>query len=64
MARRLNDNEAADRIQTRVVDLGIGLRGEGFDSEREAYYFHPLGMIGWLNTDKIDKRCFCCEQGL
>ncbi|WP_262401277.1 N-acetylmuramidase domain-containing protein [Aggregatibacter actinomycetemcomitans] len=64
LARRLNDNEAADRIQTRVVDLGIGLRGEGFDSEREAYYFHPLGMIGWLNTDKIDKRCFCCEQGL
>ncbi|KYK86217.1 hypothetical protein SC29R_10130, partial [Aggregatibacter actinomycetemcomitans serotype f str. SC29R] len=26
LARRLNDNEAADRIQTRVVDLGIGLK--------------------------------------
>ncbi|MBN6082484.1 DUF3380 domain-containing protein, partial [Aggregatibacter actinomycetemcomitans] len=30
----------------------------------EAYYFHPLGMIGWLTATRIDKRCFCYEQGL
>ncbi|WP_241013580.1 glycoside hydrolase family 19 protein, partial [Aggregatibacter actinomycetemcomitans] len=33
-----------------IADLGIALKGEGFDSEREAYYFHPLGMIGWLSA--------------
>ncbi|WP_233117349.1 glycoside hydrolase family 19 protein, partial [Aggregatibacter actinomycetemcomitans] len=64
LARRLNDNEAADRIQTRVVDLGIGLKGEGFDSEREAYYFHPLGMIGWLSVSskKLIDRDYFFEQ--
>ncbi|TYB29320.1 hypothetical protein FXB78_05225 [Aggregatibacter actinomycetemcomitans] len=42
--------EEAERLGKRIADLGIRLKGEGFDSEREAYYFHPLGMIGWLST--------------
>ncbi|WP_244149471.1 hypothetical protein [Rodentibacter genomosp. 2] len=50
LARRLKNNEAADKIQTRVGDLGIGLKAEGFDSERKAYYLHPLGVIGWFSN--------------
>ncbi|WP_262404562.1 contractile injection system protein, VgrG/Pvc8 family [Aggregatibacter actinomycetemcomitans] len=42
--------EEAERLGKRIADLGIRLKGEGFDSEREAYYFHPLGMIGWLSA--------------
>ncbi|MCR1838578.1 hypothetical protein NSA18_11895 [Pasteurella caecimuris] len=48
LARKLNDNDAADRIQKRVNDLVIDLKAAGFDSERKAYYMHPLGVIGWL----------------
>ncbi|WP_237184414.1 hypothetical protein [Rodentibacter caecimuris] len=48
LARKLNDNDAADRIQKRVNDLVIDLKAAGFDSERKAYYLHPLGVIGWL----------------
>ncbi|KOE68731.1 hypothetical protein D18P1_0311410, partial [Aggregatibacter actinomycetemcomitans serotype f str. D18P1] len=36
-----------------IADLGIRLKGEGFDSERAAYYFHPLGMIGWLSAKSL-----------
>ncbi|OOF58072.1 hypothetical protein BKK56_00020 [Rodentibacter genomosp. 2] len=53
LARKLNDNDAADRIQKRVNDLVIDLKAEGFDSERKAYYLHPLGVIGWLAAYKI-----------
>ncbi|WP_257210273.1 calcium-binding protein [Aggregatibacter actinomycetemcomitans] len=42
--------EEAERLGKRIADLGITLKGEGFDSEREAYYIHPLGMIGWLTV--------------
>ncbi|WP_257210170.1 type IV secretion protein Rhs [Aggregatibacter actinomycetemcomitans] len=42
--------EEAERLGKRIADLGIRLKGEGFDSEREAYYFHPLGVIGWLTA--------------
>ncbi|ANU83024.1 type IV secretion protein Rhs [Aggregatibacter actinomycetemcomitans] len=42
--------EEAERLGKRIADLGITLKGEGFDSEREAYYIHPLGMIGWLSA--------------
>ncbi|WP_318256514.1 glycoside hydrolase family 19, partial [Rodentibacter caecimuris] len=56
LARKLNDNDAADRIQKRVNDLVIDLKAEGFDSERKAYYLHPLGVIGWLMPYST---CFC-----
>ncbi|WP_262401239.1 hypothetical protein [Aggregatibacter actinomycetemcomitans] len=46
--RKHNCGEYVDRLDKRIADLGVGLKGEGFGSEREAYYFHPLGMIGWL----------------
>lgn len=64
LARKLNDNKVADRIQTRVMDLGISLKGEGFDSERKAYYFHPLGVIGWLlmSSKKLIDRDYFFEQ--
>ncbi|MCR1838580.1 hypothetical protein NSA18_11905 [Pasteurella caecimuris] len=52
LARKLNDNDAADRIQKRVNDLVIDLKAAGFDSERKAYYMHPLGVIGWLSIQK------------
>ncbi|OOF60890.1 hypothetical protein [Rodentibacter sp. Ppn85] len=52
LARKLNDNDAADRIQKRVNDLVIDLKAAGFDSERKAYYMHPLGVIGWLSINK------------
>ncbi|WP_208604939.1 type IV secretion protein Rhs [Rodentibacter genomosp. 2] len=55
LARKLNDNDAADRIQKRVNDLVIDLKAAGFDSERKAYYMHPLGVIGWLAASQ-----YCC----
>ncbi|WP_233127130.1 glycoside hydrolase family 19 protein [Rodentibacter sp. Ppn85] len=60
MAQKLNDQDAADRIQKRVNDLVIDLKAEGFDSERKAYYMHPLGVIGWLIKNKglIDRDFF------
>ncbi|KYK93339.1 hypothetical protein SA3733_07710, partial [Aggregatibacter actinomycetemcomitans serotype d str. SA3733] len=50
LMRKHNCGEKAERLGKRIADLGIRLKGEGFDSEREAYYFHPLGMIGWLSA--------------
>ncbi|KYK73273.1 hypothetical protein, partial [Aggregatibacter actinomycetemcomitans] len=50
LMRKHNCGEKAERLGKRTADLGIALKGEGFDSEREAYYFHPLGMIGWLSA--------------
>ena len=64
LMRKNNCAEKAERFGKRVADLGIKLKGEGFDSEQEAYYMHPLGLIGWLATSKGEKRCFCYEQGL
>ncbi|WP_241013620.1 glycoside hydrolase family 19 protein, partial [Aggregatibacter actinomycetemcomitans] len=56
--------EEAERLGKRIADLGIALKGEGFDSEREAYYFHPLGMIGWLSVSskKLIDRDYFFEQ--
>ncbi|WP_239396981.1 hypothetical protein [Aggregatibacter aphrophilus] len=48
LMRKNNCAEKAERFGKRVADLGIKLKGEGFDSEQEAYYMHPLGLIGWL----------------
>lgn len=52
LMRKNNCAEKAERFGKRVADLGIKLKGEGFDSEQEAYYMHPLGLIGWLSMQK------------
>ena len=40
--------ETAKRIEKRIADLSIKLEVDGFNSDKQAYYLHPLGMIGWL----------------
>ena len=40
--------EIAKRIEKRIADLSIQLEVDGFNSDKQAYYLHPLGMIGWL----------------
>ena len=46
---RANGKEdTAKRIEKRVEDLSIKLEVDGFNSDKQAYYLHPLGMIGWL----------------
>ncbi|WP_275425167.1 glycoside hydrolase family 19 protein, partial [Aggregatibacter actinomycetemcomitans] len=56
LMRKHNCGEKAERLGKRIADLGIRLKGEGFYSEQAAYYFHPLGMIGWLMPYST---CFC-----
>ena len=48
--------EIAKRIEKRVEDLSIKLEVDGFNSDKQAYYLHPLGMIGWLMPYST---CFC-----
>ena len=46
---RANGKEdTAERIEKRVEDLSIKLEVDGFNTDKQAYYLHPLGMIGWL----------------
>ena len=40
--------EIAKRIEKRMEDLSIKLEVDGFNTDKQAYYMHPLGMIGWL----------------
>ena len=40
--------EIAKRIEKRIADLSIKLEVDGFNTDKQAYYLHPLGMIGWL----------------
>ena len=40
--------EIAKRIEKRIKDLSIKLEVDGFNTDKQAYYLHPLGMIGWL----------------
>lgn len=42
--------EIAKRIEKRIADLSIKLEVDGFNSNKQAYYLHPLGMIGWLSN--------------
>ena len=44
--------EIAKRIEKRVEDLSIKLEVDGFNTDKQAYYLHPLGMIGWLSAQK------------
>ena len=46
---RANGKEdTAKRIEKRIADLSIKLDVDGFNTDKQAYYLHPLGMIGWL----------------
>ena len=62
--RNHGKEDRATRIEKRVEDLSIKLEVDGFNTDKQAYYLHPLGVIGWLAVVKDGKRCFCCEQGL
>ena len=46
--RENGKEEIAKRIEKRIADLSIKLEVDGFNSDKQAYYLHPLGMIGWL----------------
>lgn len=45
--------EIAKRIEKRVEDLSIKLEVDEFNTDKQAYYLHPLGMIGWLRTESL-----------
>ena len=45
--------EIAKRIEKRIADLSIKLEVDGFNTDKQAYYLHPLGMIGWLRTESL-----------
>ena len=54
---RANGKEdTAKRIEKRIADLSIKLEVDGFNTDKQAYYLHPLGMIGWLMPYST---CFC-----
>ncbi|MDG2959674.1 hypothetical protein P7L91_02280, partial [Bisgaard Taxon 10/6] len=43
-----NQPETAQQIRKLAENLSIGLKVRGFDTDKEAYFIHPLGMIGCL----------------
>ena len=56
--------EIAKRIEKRVADLSIKLEVDEFNTDKQAYYLHPLGMIGWLAVKagkRIDRAYFFDE---
>ena len=46
--RNHGKEDRATRIVKRVEDLSIKLEVDEFNTDKQAYYLHPLGMIGWL----------------
>ena len=54
--------EIAKRIEKRVEDLSIKLEVDGFNTDKQAYYLHPLGMIGWLKKYLIGQTLTLTEQ--
>ena len=62
---RANGKEdTAKRIEKRVEDLSIKLEVDGFNTDKQAYYLHPLGLIGWLAVKagkRIDRAYFFDE---
>ncbi|WGE53814.1 hypothetical protein [Actinobacillus equuli] len=46
--------EQASRLEKRIKDLAISLKVNQFDTEKQAYYMHPLGLVGWLATSSQD----------
>ncbi|WGE59470.1 glycoside hydrolase, family 19 [Actinobacillus equuli] len=59
--RRHGKAEQASRLEKRVKDLAIRLKVNQFDTEKQAYYMHPLGMVGWLN---IQEGCILTKEQL
>ena len=55
--------EIAKIIEKRVEDLSIKLEVDGFNTDKQAYYLHPLGMIGFLQQ-KIQNKCKHCGKPL
>ncbi|WP_386695558.1 glycoside hydrolase family 19 protein [Lonepinella sp. MS14435] len=43
-----NQAKTAQQIRKRVGDLSIQLKVRSFDTDKEAYFIHPLGLIGAL----------------
>ncbi|WGE53804.1 glycoside hydrolase, family 19 [Actinobacillus equuli] len=43
--------EQASRLEKRIKDLAISVKVNYFDTEKQAYYMHPLGMVGWFIRD-------------
>ncbi|WP_318256516.1 hypothetical protein [Rodentibacter caecimuris] len=43
-------DDIASGIEKRVEDLSIKLEADGFNSDKQAYYMHPLGVIGWFSN--------------
>ncbi|MDG2952948.1 hypothetical protein [Exercitatus varius] len=44
-----NQPETAQQIRKLAEDLSIGLKVRSFDTDKEAYFIHPLGVIGCLS---------------
>ena len=62
--RNHGKEDRATRIEKRVEDLSIKLEVDGFNTDKQAYYLHPLGMIGWLAVKagkRIDRAYFFDE---
>ena len=51
--RNHGKEDRATRIVKRVEDLSIKLEVDEFNTDKQAYYLHPLGMIGWLRTQSL-----------
>ena len=60
--RENGKEEIAKRIEKRVEDLSIKLEVDGFNTDKQAYYLHPLGMIGWLKKYLIGQTLTLTEQ--
>ena len=59
-----NKEDSATRIEKRVEDLSIKLEVDGFNTDKQAYYLHPLGMIGWLavKVGKLIDRAYFFDE--
>ena len=60
--RNHGKGDRATRIEKRVEDLSIKLEVDGFNTDKQAYYLHPLGMIGWLKKYLIVQTLTLTEQ--
>ena len=60
--RENGKEEIAKRIEKRVEDLSIKLEVDGFNTDKQAYYLHPLVMIGWLKKYLIGQTLTLTEQ--
>ena len=59
-----NKEDSATRIEKRVEDLSIKLEVDGFNTDKQAYYLHPLGLIGWLavKVGKLIDRAYFFDE--